>query len=112
MLANSPQQSERNSRDACLTGLQAGGGRLFAITEGVDFDEHTFSAAFLFTALCVAQALEQRLREKDEQVDRLAAQLEDSNSRLRYREQEARRFVKQQFSDWCSRTTAYIGYMI
>eukprot|EP00903_Cladosiphon_okamuranus_P007179 g6971.t1 len=36
----------------------------------------------------LVQALEQRLREKDEQVDKLTAQLEDSNSRLRYREQE------------------------
>lgn len=41
------------------------------------------------------QALEQRLRNRDEQVDKLAAQLEDSNSRLRFREQEVRGHTEQ-----------------
>eukprot|EP00752_Nemacystus_decipiens_P001334 g1324.t1 len=38
--------------------------------------------------VALVQALEQRLRDKDEQVDKLTAQLEDSASRLRQREQE------------------------
>lgn len=64
------------------------GGGTLAITQGALLTGcvSTISCA----ALRVAQALEQRLRDKDEQVDKLTAQLEDSNSRLRYREQEVR----------------------
>lgn len=36
------------------------------------------------------QALEQRLREREEQVQRLTAQVKDRDSRLRQREQEVR----------------------